>query len=52
MNWRPRGSLTPQELDGARWPDPDRVDYDHLAQTRIPLLREGLGTLPNRPPPV
>ena len=27
------GLLTPQELDGARWPDPDRVDYDHLAQT-------------------
>ena len=35
MNWRPRGPH-PQELDGARWPDPDRVDYDHLAQTRIP----------------
>ena len=34
------GLLTPQELDGARWPDPDRVDYDHLAQTRIPLLRK------------
>lgn len=34
------GLLTPQELDGARWPDPDRVDYDHLAQTRIPLLQK------------
>lgn len=33
------GLLTPQELDSARWPDPDRVDYAHLDKTRMELLR-------------
>ena len=33
------GLLTPQELEQARVPDPDRVDYQRLAQTRLPLLR-------------
>ncbi len=32
------GLLTPQELQTAQWSDPDRVDYGHLAQTRMPLL--------------
>ena len=27
------------ELEQARVPDPDRVDYQRLAQTRLPLLR-------------
>lgn len=34
-----QGLLTPQELDSARWHDPDRVDYSRLYETRIPLLR-------------
>lgn len=34
------GLLTPQELQSARWDDPDRVDYGFLAYTRIPLLRK------------
>lgn len=33
------GLLTPQELDTARYDQPDRVDYGWLADTRIPLLR-------------
>lgn len=33
------GLLTQQEVDPARYDDPDRVDYPRLAQTRIPLLR-------------
>ena len=33
------GLLTPQELEQASVPDPDRVDYQRLAQTRLPLLR-------------
>ncbi len=32
------GLLTPQDLQCARWDDPDRVDYDFLARTRTPLL--------------
>ena len=34
------GLLTPQELESARWPDPDRVDYAWLHKTRTPLLRQ------------
>lgn len=33
------GLLTPQEANGARQDNPDRVDYDWLRETRIPLLR-------------
>lgn len=33
------GLLTPQETACARWDDPDRVDYDWLSRTRMPLLR-------------
>ena len=33
------GLLTREELDGARCPDPDRVDYPWLHRTRPPLLR-------------
>ena len=33
------GLLTAEELEGARFQDPDRVDYDWLARTRMPLLR-------------
>lgn len=32
--------LTAEEIQAARWNDPDRVDYDFLAHTRIPLLRK------------
>lgn len=34
------GLLTPQELETARFADPDRVDYGWLAQNRYPLLRK------------
>ena len=34
------GLLTPQELESARCPDPDRIDYAWLHQTRTPLLRQ------------
>jgi 4-alpha-glucanotransferase len=33
------GLLTQEELSSARRPDPDRVDYDFLYATRLPLLR-------------
>lgn len=33
------GLLTPQELESAKYPDPDRVDYDFLRRTRMDLLR-------------
>ena len=33
------GLLTQEELSGARYDNQDRVDYDWLAGTRIPLLR-------------
>ncbi len=33
------GLLTRQEADSARYDHPDRVDYDWLARTRMPLLR-------------
>ena len=33
------GLLTQDELNSARWNNPDRVDYAWLHQTRIPLLR-------------
>lgn len=32
------GLLTTGELEGARWNDPDRVDYEQLSRTRLPLL--------------
>ncbi len=35
-----RGLLTPQERDTARYPNPDRIDYTWLAETRLPLLRK------------
>ena len=34
-----RGLLTHEELNGARYPQPDRVDYDWLRENRPPLLR-------------
>ncbi|MCI8869217.1 MAG: 4-alpha-glucanotransferase [Lawsonibacter sp.] len=34
-----QGLLTTQELDSARREDPDRVDYEHLAASRMELLR-------------
>ena len=34
------GLLTPLELQSARCDDPDRVDYNFLASTRIPLLQK------------
>ena len=34
-----RGLLTRAELDSARYPDPDRVNYDWLRENRPPLLR-------------
>ena len=34
------GLLTREELDSARHDNPDRVDYDFLRTTRIPLLRK------------
>ena len=33
------GLLTPQELESAKYPDPDRVDYEFLHRTRMDLLR-------------
>ncbi|MBQ9973781.1 MAG: 4-alpha-glucanotransferase [Oscillospiraceae bacterium] len=33
------GLLTPDEVAPARYYDPDRVDYDWLARTRMPLLK-------------
>ena len=33
------GLLTKYELEGAKWGDPDHVDYSFLARTRMPLLR-------------
>lgn len=38
-----RGLLTGGELDSARWPDPDRVNYDFLRETRTALLRTAWG---------
>ena len=35
-----QGLLTTEELESARWENPDRVDYDHLNATRVPLLRK------------
>lgn len=32
--------LTPEELESAKWPDPDRVDYTWLHATRPALLRK------------
>ncbi len=34
------GLLTPADLASARYADPDRVQYQWLAQTRLPLLRK------------
>ncbi|MBE6973030.1 MAG: 4-alpha-glucanotransferase [Ruminococcaceae bacterium] len=34
------GLLTPQEAETARYHHPDRVDYNWLQRTRIPLLRK------------
>ena len=34
-----RGLLTREELDTARYPDPDRVDYNWLRENRPSLLR-------------
>ena len=34
------GLLTQDELNAARWNNPDRVDYGWLHQTRIPLFRK------------
>ena len=34
------GLLTRQELEGARRETPDRVDYDFLRETRLPLLEK------------
>lgn len=33
------GLLTQEELNGAKFENPDRVDYDFLRRTRLPLLR-------------
>ncbi len=33
------GLLTPQELEGNKWNDPDRVNYPFLSRTRMALLR-------------
>ncbi len=33
-----KGLIEKHELDGCRWDDPDRVDYDWLRKSRIPLL--------------
>lgn len=35
-----RGLLTPEELQEARYPNPDRADYTWLRETRIPLLKK------------
>lgn len=35
-----QGLLTRQELESARYPDPDRVDYRWLRETRLPLLKK------------
>lgn len=47
-----RGLLTSSELESARFPDPDRVDYAWLHKTRLPLLRlawrRGLSDDPDR----
>ncbi|MBU5434955.1 4-alpha-glucanotransferase [Pseudoflavonifractor sp. MSJ-37] len=37
------GLLTERELEEARWPDPDRVDYAWLHRTRPALLRKAWG---------
>lgn len=34
------GLLTPEELEGAKYPNPDRVDFTFLAETRLPLLKK------------
>lgn len=46
------GLLTPQELDGARWPGPGPGGLRPSGPDPYPPAAEGLGTLPNRPPPV
>ena len=33
-----KGLLTRQELESCRWDHPDRVDYDWLRASRLPLL--------------
>ena len=45
------GLLTRQEADAARWDDPDRVDYNWLVRTRIPLLRRAWERSRTRPSP-
>ncbi len=39
------GLLTPMELESARRDTPDRVDFDFLERTRLPLLRRAFGRL-------
>lgn len=39
------GLLTQEELSSARWDDPDRIDFDFLQETRIPLLRKAFSRL-------
>lgn len=40
------GLLTPQELESAKYPDPDRVNYEFLRQTRMDLLRQAFRRAP------
>lgn len=44
------GLLTGDEVAHARWDDPDRVDYDWLARSRMPLLRRAWERSNSRPP--
>lgn len=38
-----QGLLTREELESAACPNPDRVDFDALAKTRLPLLKKAFG---------
>jgi len=45
------GLITQQELKSALWFDPDRVNYNHLAKTRMDLLRSAWLRSKSRPVP-
>lgn len=45
------GLLTDEELESARWNNPDRVDYGFLARTRMELLRSAWLRSLSRPAP-
>lgn len=46
-----RNLITQDELNAARYPNPDRVDYNWLRETRLPLLRRAFGRAGRTAPP-